>query len=1155
MLVRLEMRYSPRAVRFGQEHIGALVKGRYSLVTQQRGRVLGPAYQAHDHEDSTEVFLKLFVRWPEEDVLEESLERWLRWGQFGLEEDHPWGPTPVRIGRDPRGTYLVSPWVYGSSIADGWAVDAEPTILDVVGALCNTLDTLKTLHDRGLIHGAVRPSQVLMTEQGSVLLLRPGLDLFVASTLRTDPDRWALIKAARSQAWAPEVLARIHDDRAPFPEAPADVFGFGRVIEAALDLLPRDLGTARERLRWVAQQCLKPRPNDRPSLDEILRQVETSTQRHRRPRASAPPLLGAGTRDWSRMRGPGAPGRSPSLPIPPAAAARRRRRPTDIRSDQPEVPGGSAGGWTRPEGPHEDALGRGPHEDALGRGPHEDALGRGPHEDALGRGPHEDALGRGPHEDALGRGPHEDALGRSDGRGADTVPHPAIRAEDRGPPAFDRDALLPRPAPRPAEDPIDAEQPAMPQPSSDEPIFDIDLPVFDEGVDFEVDPGAGSDDETTALPVDLPPIARPSEDGSPTENPGSGNRGPTRALPVPGRAPAASPERQASKDDLTPEVRRDWTEAETFARYGLHNQAVDRARAVLKREPTFAPARDLLDRLAPEASEPDDEDFMGDDQTILAPINIPPSSSSAPSLPTSGPSPVSARDVSPIRTSDGAAPLDPPSFESPRRRPGSHVPPMPPELEGPEPEGPPDPDAVFDDGPALDENVQFTVYRPRQLIAQQWADLLFFAHLSERRPDAPVDQPDPVAEVQRLAAGVLGDAVDQFNQGTSDARAPIPREGTLTIIPAVESVTFNPPRASFVWSEEVHLSRFRVRSDAGDQTARGTISVYYGAVLVGDVPITLRIEPSGTAAVASSPVVPENGRRYRKIFASYSRRDLSVVKSFEAFARGMGDRYLLDLLDLRSGEVWSERLEEMIRSADVFQLFWSKNAMGSRHVLAEVQYALSLPQDIRPVFWERPLPQDPGRNLPPPALGKFHFQFLAATDGGGETSEELRSAHLRSPRDPSLIQPRVAAPSPAAARATSTAVVACSACGQHNLRSNKECVRCGHPLENSISVPPDLYDPFDSEQTRGVQELPDPTNPVTWDDTGTNIPVVQPSPHQSYPGSVSMRTPAGSVIDGPVPAAGPSRGSSVLMMVLIAFGLALLIVSAMTAVFLLVFGT
>jgi hypothetical protein len=51
--------------------------------------------------------------------------------------------------------------------------------------------------------------------------------------------------------------------------------------------------------------------------------------------------------------------------------------------------------------------------------------------------------------------------------------------------------------------------------------------------------------------------------------------------------------------------------------------------------------------------------------------------------------------------------------------------------------------------PAADENVQFTVYRPRAVLPEQWYPLLAFAHLTNKRPGAGPDEPDPVKEVQR----------------------------------------------------------------------------------------------------------------------------------------------------------------------------------------------------------------------------------------------------------------------------------------------------------------------------------------------------------------------------------------------------------------------
>src|SRR5262249_44658450 len=46
----------------------------------------------------------------------------------------------------------------------------------------------------------------------------------------------------------------------------------------------------------------------------------------------------------------------------------------------------------------------------------------------------------------------------------------------------------------------------------------------------------------------------------------------------------------------------------------------------------------------------------------------------------------------------------------------------------------------------LDENVQFSVYRPNTIRPQEWYTMLAFAHLSERPADAPENEPDPVEE-------------------------------------------------------------------------------------------------------------------------------------------------------------------------------------------------------------------------------------------------------------------------------------------------------------------------------------------------------------------------------------------------------------------------
>ena len=125
----------------------------------------------------------------------------------------------------------------------------------------------------------------------------------------------------------------------------------------------------------------------------------------------------------------------------------------------------------------------------------------------------------------------------------------------------------------------------------------------------------------------------------------------------------------------------------------------------------------------------------------------------------------------------------------------------------------------------------------------------------------------------------------------------------------------------------------------------------------------------------------EQARPYRRIFASYSHRDVRIAEQFEHYAAVFGDRYLRDWIDLRAGEKWSERLEELIRQADVFQLFWSWNSIRSENVRREWEYALGLgrPNFVRPTYWEFPMPNDPAHGLPPSALKRTAFP----SPGGG----------------------------------------------------------------------------------------------------------------------------------------------------------------------------
>lgn len=306
----------------------------------------------------------------------------------------------------------------------------------------------------------------------------------------------------------------------------------------------------------------------------------------------------------------------------------------------------------------------------------------------------------------------------------------------------------------------------------------------------------------------------------------------------------------------------------------------------------------------------------------------------------------------------------------------------------------------------IDENVMFTVFRPKTIIPQKWTSMIAFAHLSERPPDAP-DEPDPIKEVNRQAAQLLGSQISDYKQSSQDAGAAIPRAGEITFKPHVPGIEFNPPLRQFRWEESVHREEFKMRAsaDLDGQTANGWLRVYLGPLILAQVNLSIKVDSKHSTAVEAPPA-SSHARPLRKVFASYSHKDRAVVERVEQSVADshLGLDYLRDATRLRAGEVWNDSIKQMIAQADMFQLFWSTNSMYSNFVRREYEYALSLriPSFVLPVYWEDPFPEKPEENLPPEALRRLHFECLS---GSGKTMHPSAPAASQMAPSPSATMP------------------------------------------------------------------------------------------------------------------------------------------------------
>jgi serine/threonine protein kinase len=307
----------------------------------------------------------------------------------------------------------------------------------------------------------------------------------------------------------------------------------------------------------------------------------------------------------------------------------------------------------------------------------------------------------------------------------------------------------------------------------------------------------------------------------------------------------------------------------------------------------------------------------------------------------------------------------------------------------------------------LDEDVQFTVYKPKRVRPQKWYTLLAYAHLSERRPGE--DEADPIERMEVEVKKILGEQKFQdYGSATEGSSQSIPRRGEITFVPFIPGVEFNPPSQSFFWRESVHGQEFRMMASAAldGKTARGRVSVFLGSILLAEINISLRVDSAQVRTDEPVPLVGEKpARPYRNIFPSYSHRDREIVAQIAHYAEITGDKYMLDMYELRSGQNWKKWMYEKIEGADIFQLFWSTNSMRSENVKLEWQHALRLGREnfIRPTYWENPLPKSPSDNLPPPELLDLHFHQIRSplSVSVGGSALPVQGAKLAESREPS----------------------------------------------------------------------------------------------------------------------------------------------------------
>jgi Pentapeptide repeats (8 copies) len=273
----------------------------------------------------------------------------------------------------------------------------------------------------------------------------------------------------------------------------------------------------------------------------------------------------------------------------------------------------------------------------------------------------------------------------------------------------------------------------------------------------------------------------------------------------------------------------------------------------------------------------------------------------------------------------------------------------------------------------VSEQVTFTSYYPREVAPSVWDRLLVFIALNTA---------EATALVEVTAAEHLQRRRDHFRVAKAPTRKTLKPGTKFTISPSLPGFRVDPASITTAWTTDVQCHEFRVWAEdtSPGRAAHGQITILEGPLLRGEIPLSVLVRQARQRTPDWSHFTDERVVAYRDTFPSYSTKDKLIERACETAMEAGGDRFVSEVRQVRAeGKEGNPKLLELIERADVFQLFWSKNAAESPQVEREWRHALTLrttrPSLIRLVYWTaEPYPIPP--ELEPIDLGHLDPEIL-----------------------------------------------------------------------------------------------------------------------------------------------------------------------------------
>lgn len=187
----------------------------------------------------------------------------------------------------------------------------------------------------------------------------------------------------------------------------------------------------------------------------------------------------------------------------------------------------------------------------------------------------------------------------------------------------------------------------------------------------------------------------------------------------------------------------------------------------------------------------------------------------------------------------------------------------------------------------------------------------------------------------------------EVSKGLSPGSAELARGTKLEVSFHVDRGNLEgPANVDAIWTGTAIVLDFHVRApDALDVTIRGLLEVGVSGCPMLRAAVAIRTGPANGTVSAHA-----ESRAFRSAFISYAHEDRGEALRIAQALNLVGTSVFVDVVELRLGQDWAERLVAEVRAREAFVLCWSQHTKRSDWVAREYRAAIAERIPIHPVW-------------------------------------------------------------------------------------------------------------------------------------------------------------------------------------------------------------